>query len=102
MIGKIKSGWGINVTTNDLFSNFYSPPASNSENIIQTDQWQAPQHYTVTLELSSDVMEILNWAQNKMTEELELQELASKFPILEDAIRDLEVIKALIKGNKSQ
>lgn len=100
MIGKIKAGYGIKVTTNDLYGNFYSASLNNQlENI---NQRQSHEQYTVTVELESHVMEVLNWANAKMSEELELQLLAADYPILEDAIRDLAVITALIKGKRSQ
>ena len=36
-----------------------------------------------------------------MTEERELEELAKQFPMLEDAMRDLEVIKVLVSGKRN-
>ena len=96
MIDKIQAGYGIKVTTNDLGNNFYSS-VTNLNN-----QWQNHQQYTVKVELELHVIEVLNWANAKMAEEIKLQQLASRYPILEDAIRDLEVIKALIKGKQSQ
>jgi hypothetical protein len=96
MIDKIQAGYGIKVTTNDLGNNFYSSGTNLN------DQWQNHQQYTVKVELELHVIEVLNWANAKMAEEIKLQQLASRYPILEDAIRDLEVIKALIKGKQSQ
>ena len=96
MIDKIQAGYGIKVTTNDLGNNFYSSVTNLN------DQWQNHQQYTVKVELELHVIEVLNWANAKMAEEIKLQQLASRYPILEDAIRDLEVIKALIKGKQSQ
>lgn len=100
MVGKIKAGYGIKVTTNDLYGNFYS--ASLNNQLENRNQWQNHEQYTVTVELESHVLEVLDWAKAKMAEELELQLLAAEYPILEDAIRDLAVITALIKGKRSQ
>jgi len=51
--------------------------------------------------LTPEAESVIDWAMKKRKEEQELEELAKEFPILEDAMRDLEVIKTLVKGKRN-
>lgn len=47
--------------------------------------------------LGNDQQEVLNWAKKRMEEERELDELCKQHPGLEDARRQYEMMKALVK-----
>jgi len=61
---------------------------------------QVSQGYT-NISLENELYEALQWARKKMQEERELEALAKEYPILEDAMRDLEVIKVLVRGKRN-
>lgn len=50
-----------------------------------------------TVELSSEVQSILNWAQAKMAEEARIKELASKHPSVADAVEAVEQAQDQLK-----
>jgi hypothetical protein len=60
----------------------------------------ASQSYT-NISLDVGMIEAIDWARKKMQEEKELEELAKQYPILEDAMRDLQVIKVLVSGKRN-
>lgn len=53
----------------------------------------------VTIGLDDRIANILLWAESKMNEEEELEQLCSKFPALEKAYQNLETIKKLVKDS---
>ena len=61
---------------------------------------QLNQNYT-NISLDPGAYEAIEWARKKMQEERELEALAKQYPILEDAMRDLEVIKVLVRGKRN-
>jgi hypothetical protein len=61
---------------------------------------QVNQNYT-NISLDIGMVEAIEWASKKMAEERELEELAKQYPILEDAMRNLEVIKVLVRGKRN-
>lgn len=75
----------------------------NSQNIEVYDgqMWRELQQGHVQVSLTSEANAALDWATKKMREERELEELAKDYPILEDAMRDLEVIKVLVRGKRN-
>lgn len=114
MISNISGGPGIVVQgghTFPVYLNQSSPgnPASgqiryNNNNMIEVwdgSTWrQLNQSYT-NISLDVGMVEAIEWAQRKMQEEKELEKLAKEYPILEDAMRDLEVIKVLVRGKRN-
>jgi hypothetical protein len=78
----------------------FNPNTQNIE-VYDGQVWRELQQGHVQVGLSPSANAALDWAYNKMTEEKQLEELAKEYPILEDAMRDLEVIKALVKGKKN-
>lgn len=114
MITNIAGGPGIVVHGGGaypVYLNQSSPgdPASgtvryNNGNMLEVwdgSTWrQINQGYT-NISLEPDMYEALEWARKKMQEERELEELAKEYPILEDAMRDLEVIKVLVRGKRN-
>ena len=113
MITNISGGPGIVVQggcTNQIYM-MASPPGNPAAgslryngNMIETydgSTWrQVNQNYT-NISLDIGMVEAIEWARNKMAEERELEELAKQYPILEDAMRDLEVIKVLVRGKRN-
>ena len=76
---------------------------SNSQNIEVYDGqiWRELQQGHAEVGLTPSANAALDWAYKKMQEEKELEELAKQFPMLEDAMRDLEVIKVLVSGKRN-
>lgn len=55
----------------------------------------------VTVELTPDVQEVLNWAKNKMQDEKQIKELAEKHPSVASAVNQLDtIVKLLQDGEK--
>ncbi len=52
----------------------------------------------VNLEFRPEVERILRWAERKMQEEDQLDQLCKKFPNLDEARREFEVLLALVKN----
>jgi hypothetical protein len=106
MIGKLISGWGItiysnNLYTNNTFKNMFNTVHTATDLDQTNNDFNSTKYDTVRVALSDEVIEILKWAKHKMKEESELQTLAEQFPVLEEALKDLEVIKILVAGKKS-
>lgn len=51
----------------------------------------------VSVELTPDVQNVLNWARNKMSEESRMRELAAKHPTLADAIEKFKQAEEQVK-----
>ena len=113
MITNISGGPGIVVQgghSNQIYLNS-SPPGNPASGEIRYNNhmievydgntWrQMNQNYT-NISLDVGMVEAIEWARKKMLEEKELEELAKQYPILEDAMRDLEVIKVLVRGKRN-
>lgn len=113
MITNISGGPGIVVQgghTNQIYLNS-SPPGMPSSGELRYNNhmievydgstWrQMNQNYT-NISLDVGMVEAIEWARKKMLEEKELEDLAKQYPILEDAMRDLEVIKVLVRGKRN-
>lgn len=56
----------------------------------------------LTVSASSDIHSVMNWAKKKMLEEAELERLCKEFPTLEDARREFEMLKTLVKDHNVQ
>ena len=63
----------------------YSGSSQNLE-VYDGMTWLSMPAAHPTVELSSEVQSILNWAQAKMAEEARIKELASKHPSVADAV----------------
>jgi hypothetical protein len=63
--------------------------------------WRQLNSSYTNIGLEPGMAEALEWARKKMLEERELEALAKQYPILEDAMRDLEVIKVLVRGKRN-
>lgn len=113
MITNISGGPGIVVQggyANQIHMMSSSPgmPASgelrynnNMVEVFDGSTWrQLNQSYT-NISLDIGMVEAIEWARKKMLEEKELEKLAKEYPILEDAMRDLEVIKTLVRGKRN-
>ncbi len=113
MITNISGGPGIVVQGGhcNQISVYSSPPGSPASGQIRYNNhiievfdgstWrQVNQPYT-NISLDPGAHEAIEWARKKMAEERELEELAKQYPILEDAMRDLEVIKVLVSGKRN-
>jgi hypothetical protein len=53
---------------------------------------------SANIEFRPEVNRILEWAERKMQEEDQLDQLCKKFPNLEEARREFEVLLALVKN----
>lgn len=57
---------------------------------------------SVELECQEDAAEILDWARKKMHEEKELDKLSEKYPAVQDAKQNLDIILKLVKDDTSK
>lgn len=68
---------------------------NNEMQVYDGNGWQ-----TITghadVRLSSDAELVINWAKQKMTEEMRLQELMERHPGLKDAYEKFEIMKILV------
>lgn len=113
MITNISGGFGVVVQgghSNQIYLNPSQPgnPSSgelryNNHQIEVFDgsSWRAASSSYTNISLDQETYEAIEWARKKMQEERELEELAKQYPILEDAMRDLEVIKVLVRGKRN-
>ena len=65
--------------------------------VYDGSSWVSMYSAAVTVSLDYDVQTILNWARDKMTEDLKLKELAQKHPGIEDLKQKLAVMVALVQ-----
>jgi len=96
MIRNITAGYGINIGG----SNSYSTPfidqtrpsagmvryINNNLEVYDGANWMIVQSSYPQIELNGAVQAILAWAQEKMTEENRIKELAAKHPTVADAL----------------
>lgn len=113
MISNISGGPGITVQgghSNQIYLNPSSPgnPASGEMRynnhmieVFDGSIWRQGNMTYTNISLDPGAYEAIEWARKKMAEERELEELAKQFPMLEDAMRDLEVIKVLVSGKRN-
>lgn len=104
MIKNISAGQGINITNNySSWPTFYNSTSSNSlvgqiryngttqhMEVYDGTAWLTMSTTYPTIELSSDVQSVLNWARTKMDEEYHIKELAKTNATVADA---LEAVK---------
>ena len=76
-------------------------PNAQSIEVYDGQVWRELQQGHVQVSMTPAAEAAIDWARKKMTEEKELEELAKQYPILEDAMRDLEVIKVLVRGKRN-
>lgn len=76
-------------------------PNAQSIEVYDGQVWRELQQGHVQIGMTPAAEAAINWAEKKMAEERELEELAKQFPMLEDAMRDLEVIKVLVSGKRN-
>ena len=74
---------------------------NNMIEVYDGSSWRVASNSYTNISLDVGMIEAIEWARKKMQEEKELEELAKQFPILEDAMRDLEVIKVLVRGKRN-
>ena len=76
-------------------------PSTQTSEVYDGQVWRELQQGHVQVGMTPAAEAAINWANKKMAEEKELEELAKQYPILEDAMRDLEVIKVLVSGKRN-
>jgi hypothetical protein len=74
---------------------------NNMIEVYDGSSWRVASNSYTNISLDIGMIEAIDWARKKMKEEKELEELAKQYPILEDAMRDLEVIKVLVQGKRN-
>jgi len=74
----------------------YNGNSSNFE-VYDGSTWMTMYSSAATVTLDYDVQNILNWAKDKMTEDLRLKELAQKHPGIADLQQKLEIMIALVQ-----
>ena len=76
-------------------------PNTQTIEVYDGQTWRELQQGHVQVGMTPSADKAINWALKKMSEEEELEALAKEYPMLEDAMRDVEVIKALVRGKKN-
>lgn len=74
---------------------------NNMIEVYDGSSWRAASQPYTNISLEPGMFEAIEWARKKMQEEKELAALAKEYPVLEDAMRDLEVIKALVQSERN-
>jgi hypothetical protein len=74
----------------------YNGNTQNFE-VYDGSTWMTMYSSAATVTLDYDVQNILNWAKDKMAEDLRLKELAQKHPGIADLQEKLEVMIALVQ-----
>jgi hypothetical protein len=64
-----------------------------------THCWTSMQGSTVNIDLAADHQVILDWARDKMTEDMRIKDLAEKYPALKKAQENFDVVKALVEND---
>lgn len=73
---------------------------TNTWYVYSDTGWQKiEENYTATL--SPATQAVIDWATRKMHEEQKLQELRLQYPTLDEALKDLETIKAVVASYES-
>jgi hypothetical protein len=108
MIRTITPGAGINITGNSYSTPYIdmSRPSSgmvryngtfNSLEIYDGSTWVTVGPSYPTIELTSEVQDLLDWARKKRAEEEEWLQLASTNPTLQDAVDTLKKAQEQVK-----
>jgi len=74
----------------------YNGNTQNFE-VYDGSSWMAMYSVAATVTLDYDVQTILNWAREKMQEDLRLKELSQRHPGIRDLQEKLEVMLALVQ-----
>lgn len=61
--------------------------------------WMPVSSGDVTVELTPDVQQVLDWAKNKMDQERHIKELAENHPSIANAVNQLDTLVALLQNN---
>lgn len=75
--------------------------SSNSMEVYDGSSWHQ-WSTNATVDLSSDVKELLSWARDKRQEDLELKQLIDTNPAVRDLHEKLEITKALVRRQAEQ
>ena len=70
--------------------------STNSLEVYDGSCWM-PIHSHFSIQTSNALNETVTWAKKKMEEEAKLAELCKKFPSLQKALDNFEMIKALVE-----
>ena len=77
-------------TGNSLIGQVRYLGSSQNFEVFDGNSWIMMAASYPTVELSGEVLSILNWAKAKMAEELRLKQLAQRHPSLQDALDQLQ------------
>jgi hypothetical protein len=76
-------------------------PNRNVLEVWNGSAWMLMADTLTTVGLSSEIENILGWARKKMTEEYKLQHLMSKYPALQNAHDQFQLVKHLVAEEKN-
>ena len=106
MIQGLSAGYGINVN-NGYFGGPYIDQSrydagrlrmiGNNLEVYNGSSWCTVTNGTTHVELSSEVVELLEWAKRKRAEEEHLEKLAAQVPAVADLKSKLDMMIALTK-----
>ena len=64
-----------------------------------THCWALLEGDQATVEISMEVQMIMDWARDKMAEDMRIKDLAEKYPALKKAKENFDVVKALVEND---
>jgi hypothetical protein len=64
--------------------------------------WQPVSSGDVTVELTPDVQQVLNWAKDKMSQEQHIKELAEQHPSIASAVNQLDTLVSLLQDQSKK
>ena len=76
-------------------------PNRNAVEVWNGSTWMVIADSHTTVDLSPEIEGILRWARKKMTEEAELKQLISKYPTLQNAHDQFQLVKQLVAEEKN-
>ena len=106
MIRNITSGYGIHISGSSSGSPYVDstrPSAGmlryvgNNIEVYDGSSWMPLQSSYPQIELSGDVLVVIQWAQKKMQEEAEARALAEKYPAVADALEHVRESQEQLK-----
>lgn len=111
MIQGLSAGYGIHVN-NGYFGGPYIDQSrfdagrlrmiGNNLEVYNGSSWCTVTNGTTHVELSSEVVELLEWAKRRRAEEARLQELMDRYPDIADLNGKLEMMIALVKDTRTE
>jgi hypothetical protein len=70
--------------------------------VFTGNHWAPVTNGTTQVELSNNVVAVLQWAEHKMKEEAKIQALADQYPAVKDLKEKLDLVMTLVKDYNTE